>query len=47
MTRRALGMLRRRAYTQEQFERLASASAFGGGEIETSGIGIEVRLKKP
>jgi ubiquinone/menaquinone biosynthesis C-methylase UbiE len=47
LTRRALGMLRRRAYTQEQFERLASASAFGGGEIETSGIGIEVRLKKP
>ena len=47
MTRRALGMLRRRAYTQEQFERLASASAFGGGEIETSGIGIELRLKKP
>ena len=47
MTRRALGMLRRRAYTKEQFERLASASAFGGGEIETSGIGIELRLKKP
>ena len=47
LTRRALGMLRRRAYTQEQFERLASASAFGRGEIETSGIGIEVRLKKP
>jgi len=46
MTRRALGMLRRRAYTQEQFERLAAASAFGGCEIETSGIGIEVRLKK-
>ena len=47
LTRRALGMLRRRAYTQEQFERLATASAFGGGAIETSGIGIEVRLKKP
>jgi len=47
MTRRALGMLRRRAYTQEQFERLAAASAFDGCEIETSGIGIEVRLKKP
>ncbi|HYT34069.1 MAG TPA: hypothetical protein VEL69_03470 [Ktedonobacteraceae bacterium] len=39
-------MLRRRAYTKEQFERLATASAFGGCEIETSGIGIEVRLKK-
>src|SRR5919202_167633 len=46
MTRRALGMLRRRAYTKEQFERLAAASAFGGCEIETSGIGMEVRLKK-
>jgi ubiquinone/menaquinone biosynthesis C-methylase UbiE len=47
LTGRALRMLRRRAYTQEQFERLAASSAFGGGEIETSGIGIEVRLKKP
>jgi ubiquinone/menaquinone biosynthesis C-methylase UbiE len=46
MTRRALGMLRRRAYTKEQFERLAAASAFGGCETETSGIGMEVRLKK-
>ena len=46
MTRRALGMLRRRAYTKEQFERLAAASVFGGCEIETSGIGMEVRLKK-
>jgi ubiquinone/menaquinone biosynthesis C-methylase UbiE len=46
MTRRTLAMLRRRAYTKEQFERLAAASAFGGCEIETSGIGIEVRLKK-
>src|SRR5215472_14635175 len=46
MTRWALRMLRRRAYTKEQFERLAADSAFGGGEIATSGIGIEVRLKK-
>ncbi len=46
MTRKALEMLRRRAYTKEQFERLATASAFGGCELETSGIGIEVRLKK-
>jgi ubiquinone/menaquinone biosynthesis C-methylase UbiE len=43
LTRRALGMLRRRAYTQEQFERLATASAFGRGEIETSGIGMRSR----
>ena len=46
MTRRALAMLRGRAYTKEQLERLAAASAFGGCEIETSGIGMEVRLKK-
>jgi ubiquinone/menaquinone biosynthesis C-methylase UbiE len=46
MTRKTLEMLRRRAYTKEQFERLTTASAFGGCEIETSGIGIEVRLKK-
>lgn len=45
-TRRTLGMLRRRAYTREQFERLATESAFGGCEIETQGIGMEVRLKK-
>jgi hypothetical protein len=47
MTSWALKMLRRRAYTKEQFERLAIASAFGGCEIQTSGIGIEVRLRKP
>ena len=47
LTERSLRMLRRRAYTREQFERLAVASAFGGGEIETSRIGIELRLKKP
>jgi len=46
MTGWTLRTLRRRAYTKEQFERLATASAFGGSEIETSGIGIEVRLKK-
>jgi ubiquinone/menaquinone biosynthesis C-methylase UbiE len=46
MTRRTLTMLRRRAYTREQFERLAADSAFGSCEIEASGIGIEVRLKK-
>ena len=46
MTRQALGALRRRAYTKEQFERLAAESAFGGCEIETSGIGIEVRFTK-
>jgi ubiquinone/menaquinone biosynthesis C-methylase UbiE len=46
MTRRILGGLRRRAYTKEQFEQMASASAFGGGEITTDRIGIEVRLTR-
>jgi ubiquinone/menaquinone biosynthesis C-methylase UbiE len=46
MTRKALEGLRRRAYTKEQFERLATASPFGGCEIETSGVGLEVRMKK-
>ncbi len=47
MTRQALLGLRRRAYTKEQFARLAAASAFGGCEITMSGIGMEVRLRKP
>jgi ubiquinone/menaquinone biosynthesis C-methylase UbiE len=46
MTRQALLRLRRRAYTKEQFTRLAVASAFGGCAIATSGIGMEVRLSK-
>ncbi|HLZ64020.1 MAG TPA: class I SAM-dependent methyltransferase [Ktedonosporobacter sp.] len=46
MTRGALGGLRRRAYTKEQFERLAAASAFGSCEIKIGGIGLEIRLKK-
>jgi hypothetical protein len=46
MTTRSLKMLRRRAYTREQFERLASASSFGGCEIEMQGIGMEVRFRK-
>ncbi len=46
MTRQALLRLRRRAYTRGQFARLAAASAFGGCEITTSGIGMEVRLRK-
>lgn len=47
MTGQSLRTLRRRAYTREQFDRLASESAFGGGEIETGGLGIEMRMKKP
>ena len=46
MTRRSLGMLRRRAYSVKQFATLARESAFGGAGIETSGIGLEVRLTK-
>ena len=46
MTRRALLGLRRRAYTQEQFRRLAAASAFDECEITLEGIGMEVRMRK-
>jgi len=46
MTRTTLRMLRRRAYTRSRFERLAAESAFGGCEIRTQGIGLEVRLTK-
>jgi ubiquinone/menaquinone biosynthesis C-methylase UbiE len=46
MTQKALESLRRRAYTKEQFERLAATSDFGECTIVTSGLGIEVRLKK-
>jgi hypothetical protein len=46
MTRWTLAMLRRRAYTRERMEALVTASAFGTCEIQTYGIGMEVRLKK-
>ena len=46
MTTQTLKMLRRRAYTRQQFERLATDSAFGGCEIEMQGIGMEVRFRK-
>jgi ubiquinone/menaquinone biosynthesis C-methylase UbiE len=46
MTRRSLGMLRRRAYSVRRFESLARESAFGGCRILTSGIGLEVQLSK-
>lgn len=47
MTKGTLEMLRRRAYSPAQFERLAAESPFLTGEIQTKGIGLEVRLKKP
>ena len=47
MTRWTLTWLRRRAYTRQRMEALAAASAFGDSEIQTDGIGMEVRLRKP
>jgi hypothetical protein len=45
-TRRALGWLRKRAYTAAQFQRMSAESAFGGASVTVSGIGLEVRLTK-
>jgi ubiquinone/menaquinone biosynthesis C-methylase UbiE len=45
-TTATLEMLKRRAYSSAQFERLAAQSPFGTCEITTDGIGLEVRLKK-
>jgi ubiquinone/menaquinone biosynthesis C-methylase UbiE len=47
MTRRTLGILRHRAYSRAQFERLARESRFGSCAIGTEGIGMEIRLTKP
>jgi len=47
MTRGTLEMLRRRAYSPAQFERLVAESPFLTCEIDTEGIGLEVRLQKP
>jgi ubiquinone/menaquinone biosynthesis C-methylase UbiE len=46
-TKATLEMLRRRAYSPAQFERLAAASPFQTCEITKAGIGLEVRLQKP
>ena len=35
-----------RAYTRRQFQEMASASRFGGAEINASGMGFEVVLRK-
>ena len=45
-TKATLEMLKRRAYTPAQFERLAAESPFGACVITTQGIGLEVRLTK-
>ena len=39
-------ILRRRAYTPAQFERLVAESAFRACDIRKDGIGLEVRLKR-
>jgi ubiquinone/menaquinone biosynthesis C-methylase UbiE len=46
MTKGTLEMLRRRAYSRAQFERLASESSFQECEIQAEGMSVEVRLKK-
>jgi len=45
-TKGTLEMLKRRAYSKAQFERLAAESPFATCEIGTQGIGLEVRLEK-
>ncbi len=45
-TTATLEMLKRRAYSPEQFGRLVADSPFRTCEITTEGIGLEVRLKK-
>lgn len=45
-TKATLEMLKRRAYSPDQFEQLAATSPFRTCEITTGGIGLEVRLRK-
>lgn len=46
MMRCTLSILRRRAYSPAQFERLVAESAFRTCHIKTEGIGLEARMKK-
>lgn len=46
-TTATLEMLRRRAYSRAQFERLAENSPFKTCKIAAAGIGLRVRLTKP
>jgi SAM-dependent methyltransferase len=46
-TKATLEMLKRRAYSPRQFERLVAESPFKTCAITTEGIGLEVRLEKP
>ena len=45
-TKATLEALRRRAYSPAHFRRLVAESKFGTCDIQTEGIGLEVRLKK-
>jgi len=44
-TRLTLGWLRRRAHPAAEFRRLAERSTFGGCEVDTDGLSLEVRLR--
>jgi ubiquinone/menaquinone biosynthesis C-methylase UbiE len=46
MTRITLRVLRLRAFSRAQFERLAVQSAFGWCDVQADGMSIEVRLTK-
>jgi len=46
IVRRILAVLRNRAHSTAQFERLAAESRFGSCAIRAEGIEIEVRLRK-
>jgi ubiquinone/menaquinone biosynthesis C-methylase UbiE len=46
MTRITLRVLRLRAFSRWQFERLAGQSAFGTCDVQADGMGIEVRLTR-
>jgi ubiquinone/menaquinone biosynthesis C-methylase UbiE len=45
-TRSTLAMLRRRAYSRAEFEKVVAQSAFRTGEVRIEGIGLEVRLHR-
>jgi hypothetical protein len=46
MTRWILTVLRLRALSPQRFQRLAAESAFHGGEVSATGLGLEVRLRR-
>ena len=46
MTRAALRSLKKRAYTQKDFERMVAETPFGTAEINAEPMGVETRLAK-